>query len=172
MKINHNSYNSLVNIDKFCGITLFLNVSSPSGVYLKAVPHFPLRSLIQRYHIGTLNRKTSQGLRIESKGRDATVPNTLKTHRFMKFTVQNGTMFYICDYSVDDKIDSGFLEEYHPDVKEAVDDIFELCPACTTAVRLPTTCSVISPPWTTPPRLRRTTSRSGRGADRCLRSLH
>lgn len=44
----------------------------------------------------------------------------------MKFTVQDGTMFYICDYSVDDKIDGGFLEEYHPDVKEAVDDILEL----------------------------------------------
>lgn len=44
----------------------------------------------------------------------------------MKFTVQDGKMFYICDYCVDDKIDGGFLEEYHPDVKEAVDDILEL----------------------------------------------
>lgn len=44
----------------------------------------------------------------------------------MKFTVQDGAMFHICDYSVEDKIDGGFLEEYHPDVKEAVDDILEL----------------------------------------------
>ena len=44
----------------------------------------------------------------------------------MKFTIQDYTMFYICDYSVKDKIDGGFLDEYHPPVDEAVDDLLEL----------------------------------------------
>ena len=35
-------------------------------------------------------------------------------------------MFYMCDYSVNDKIDGGFLDEYHPKVSEAVDDALEL----------------------------------------------
>lgn len=44
----------------------------------------------------------------------------------MKITIQEQTMFYTCDYSVNDKIDGGFLEEYYPTVKEAVDDALEL----------------------------------------------
>ena len=44
----------------------------------------------------------------------------------MKITIQDGTMFHICDYSVNDKIDGGFLDEYFPTVSEAVDDTLEL----------------------------------------------
>ena len=44
----------------------------------------------------------------------------------MKITIQDGTMFYMCDYSVNDKIDGGFLDEYYPKVSEAVDDALEL----------------------------------------------
>ena len=44
----------------------------------------------------------------------------------MKITIQEGTKFYTCDYSVNDKIDGGFLDEYFPPVNEAVDDILDL----------------------------------------------
>ena len=44
----------------------------------------------------------------------------------MKITVQDEKMFYSCDYSVHDKIDGGFLEEYFPPVSEAVDDALDL----------------------------------------------
>ena len=44
----------------------------------------------------------------------------------MKITIQERTMFYACDYSVNDKIDGGILNEYFPTVNEAVDDILDL----------------------------------------------
>lgn len=44
----------------------------------------------------------------------------------MKITIQDNTMIYSCDYSVNDKMDGGFLTEYYPSCKEAVDDALEL----------------------------------------------
>lgn len=44
----------------------------------------------------------------------------------MKITIQDNTMIYTCDYSVNDKMDRGFLTEYYPSCKEAVDDALEL----------------------------------------------
>ena len=44
----------------------------------------------------------------------------------MKITIQEGKKYYSCDYSVNDKIDGGFLDEYFPPVNEAVDDVLDL----------------------------------------------
>ena len=49
-----------------------------------------------------------------------------KINSHMKITIQEGKKYYSCDYSVNDKIDGGFQDEYFPPVNEAVDDVLDL----------------------------------------------
>ena len=44
----------------------------------------------------------------------------------MKFVIQDGPFSYSVDWSVEDKIDGGWLKEYHADVEEMLDAVIHL----------------------------------------------
>lgn len=44
----------------------------------------------------------------------------------MKITVQDGNYFYIADFTVNDKIDGGFVEEYYAEPDEVISAVIHL----------------------------------------------
>ncbi len=44
----------------------------------------------------------------------------------MKFSIEDGPFSYSVDWSKEDKIDGGWLDEYHPSVEEMLDAVIHL----------------------------------------------
>ena len=44
----------------------------------------------------------------------------------MKVTVQDGNLFYVADFTLNDKIEDGFVHEYYAEPKEVVDVVIHL----------------------------------------------
>lgn len=44
----------------------------------------------------------------------------------MKVTVQDGNLLYVADFTLNDKVEDGFLEEYYAEPEEVIDAVIHL----------------------------------------------